>query len=151
MVYRHLERRIEPLKPEGRILAVDYGEKRIGLALSDPLKIFAKPYLMLENQGLEALVLSLKEIIISSSVQQVVLGIPWAIDGRKTPKTEETLQVLEHLKAHLEIPVIPWDERYSSDEAHKELKKMGRSWQQARLEVDAMAAAMILKSYLASL
>lgn len=146
-----MEGRIEPLKPEGRILAVDYGEKRIGLALSDPLKIFAKPYLMLENQGLEALVLSLKEIIISSSVQQVVLGIPWAIDGRKTPKTEETLQVLEHLKADLEIPVIPWDERYSSDEAHKELKKMGRSWQQARLEVDAMAAAMILKSYLASL
>ena len=130
---------------------MDYGEKRIGLALSDPLRIFAKPYLMLENQGLEALVHSLKEIIKSSSVQQVVLGIPWAIDGRLTPKTEETLLVLEHLKTHLEIPVIPWDERYSSDEAHKELKKMGRSWQQARQEVDAMAAAMILKSYLASL
>ena len=130
---------------------MDYGEKRIGLALSDPLRIFAKPYLMLENQGLEALVNSLKDIIQSSSVQQVVLGIPWAIDGRKTPKTEETLLVLEHLQTHLETPVIPWDERYSSDEAHKELKKMGRSWQQARQEVDAMAAAMILKSYLASL
>jgi len=132
-------------------MAVDYGEKRIGLALSDPLRIFAKPYLMLENQGLEALVNSLKDIIQSSSVQQVVLGIPWAIDGRKTPKTEETLLVLEHLQTHLETPVIPWDERYSSDEAHKELKKMGRSWQQARQEVDAMAAAMILKSYMASL
>ena len=133
------------------MLAVDYGEKRIGLALSDPLRIFAKPYMMLENQGLEALVNSLAEIIGNSSVQQVVLGIPWAIDGGKTPKTEETLQVLEHLQAHLDIPVLPWDERYSSDEAHRELKKMGRSWQQARLEVDAMAAAMILKSYLASL
>lgn len=130
---------------------MDYGEKRIGLALSDPLRIFAKPYLTLKNQGLEALVNSLKDIIQSSSVQQVVLGIPWAIDGRKTPKTEETLLVLEHLQTHLETPVIPWDERYSSDEAHKELKKMGRSWQQARHEVDAMAAAMILKSYMASL
>ena len=130
---------------------MDYGEKRIGLALSDPLRIFAKPYLMLENQGLEALVKALNDIIQSSSVQQVVLGIPWAIDGGKTPKTEETLLVLEYLKGQLEVLVIPWDERYSSDEAHKELKKMGRSWQQARQEVDAMAAAMILKGYLASL
>jgi len=148
MAYRDLERRIEPLKSEGRILALDYGEKRIGLALSDPLKIFAKPYRVLANLGFDSLVAELKDIIAQQRVDLLLVGIPYAIDGGNTPKTDETLAIFEQLKTALDVKIIGWDERYSSDEAHKELKKMGYSWQEARNLVDAMAAAMILKSYL---
>ncbi len=136
------------MKPEGRIMALDYGEKRIGLALSDPLKIFAKPYRVLTNQGFEVLVTELKEIITLQQVGLLIVGIPYAIEGGNTPKTDETLAIFEQLKSALDVKIIGWDERYSSDEAHKELKKMGYSWQEARNLVDAMAAAMILKSYL---
>ncbi len=129
-------------------MALDYGEKRIGLALSDPLKIFAKPYRVLANLGFDSLVAELKDIIAQQRVDLLLVGIPYAIDGGNTPKTDETLAIFEQLKTALDVKIIGWDERYSSDEAHKELKKMGYSWQEARNLVDAMAAAMILKSYL---
>ncbi|HNX38544.1 MAG TPA: Holliday junction resolvase RuvX [Candidatus Cloacimonadota bacterium] len=143
-----MERRIEPLKTIGRILAIDYGEKRIGLALSDPLKMFAKPYRVLENSGMDSFIAELKEIIPAQSVELVVFGIPYAIEGGNTAKTDETIAVLEVLRQHLTTEIIGWDERYTSSEANAELKKMGYSWQEARSLVDAMAAAMILKDYL---
>ena len=81
----------------------------------------------------------------------VLVGIPYAIAGGNTPKTDEVLAFKAALEAKITTPIMGWDERYSTDEAHQELKKMGYSWQEARGLVDAMAAAMILKSYLGSL
>lgn len=132
----------------GRILAVDYGSKRVGIALSDPLKLFAKPYTVLENTGREAVLQGIKDIIAKQTVEYLVLGMPFAIDGSHSPKTTETEAFGDFLKESLDLPVLKWDERYSSAEAEAELKKMGKSWQEARKLVDAMAAAMILKSYL---
>lgn len=70
--------------PRGRVLAIDYGEKRVGLALSDPLRIFAKPYLVVPNTGFKPLVARLIGIIESQQVGLVVLGMPYAIEG-ETP------------------------------------------------------------------
>lgn len=133
---------------EGRILAIDYGEKRIGLALSDPLRIFAKPYRVLQNLGFEQFVSELEPILKEQQVLLVLVGIPYAIEGGNTPKTDEVIEFRNALETTITIPVQGWDERYSTDEAHQELKKMGYSWQEARSLVDAMAAAMILRSYL---
>ena len=143
-----MERRIEPLNGEGRILALDYGEKRIGLALSDPLRIFAKPYRVLQNLGFQQFVSELEPILKEQQVLLVLVGIPYAIEGGNTPKTDEVIEFRNALETAIELPVQGWDERYSTDEAHQELKKMGYSWQEARNLVDAMAAAMILRSYL---
>ncbi len=144
----HLEGRIPDMS--GRILAIDYGHKRIGLALSDPLRIFAKPFKTIENQGMDAFLAEIKQVCEAEKVSKIVFGMPYAIAGHDTPKTVETREAMEVIQNGQELPVVPFDERYSSSEAEAELKKMGKSWQEARKLVDAMAAAMILRNYLQS-
>jgi putative Holliday junction resolvase len=77
-----------------------------------------------------------------------VFGLPYAIAGGNTPKTDETTAVLERLKSRLGVPITGWDERYSTSEAVEELKKLGYDWKRRREIQDAMAATLILKSYL---
>lgn len=134
----------------GRILAIDYGHKRIGLALSDPLQIFAKPFETLENRGLDEFLADIIRICEAQGVVKILFGMPYAIAGHDTPKTLETREAMSYLQEGQEIEVLPWDERYSSAEAEAELKKMGKTWQEARKLTDSMAAAMILKNYLES-
>lgn len=129
-------------------MAIDYGAKRVGIAFSDPLGIFATPHSVLENAGFEALLPKIKELIKAQAVSLILVGMPYAIDGSFTPKTQETEDFMKRLQEALVTQVIAHDERYSSSEAEAELKKMGKTWQEARKMVDAMAAAMILKSYL---
>ena len=131
-----------------RILAIDHGSKRIGIALSDPLRIFAKPFATLPNTGFKKFLAQLKEIIVAHDVALIVLGMPWAIDGSKTPKTLEVEAFGEKLKKQLSIEVVLWDERYSSSEADEALKTIGMNWEAGKSARDAMAATMILKSYL---
>lgn len=132
----------------GRIMALDYGEKRIGIAFSDPMQIFAKPFITLPNSGLDGVLTEIRKLCTEHVVSEILVGVPYAIDGTYTPKTLETLDFIQSLQDALSLPVIKWDERYSSQEAEAELKKMGKSWQEARQLVDAMAAALILKNYL---
>ncbi len=136
------------MSSKGRILALDYGEKRIGIALSDPNRIFSKPLCVLSNKGFEQLVEELEKIITLHQVTLLIVGIPYAIDGSITPKTEECQQIMNRLKDVLSIPVEGFDERYSTWEANEELKKMGYNWRQAKEIKDAMSAAMILKEFL---
>ena len=136
------------MSSKGRILALDYGEKRIGIALSDPNRIFSKPLCVLSNKGFEQLVEELKKLITLHQVTLLIIGIPYAIDGSITPKTEECQQILNRLKDVLSIPVEGFDERYSTWEANEELKKMGYNWRQAKEIKDAMSAAIILKEFL---
>ena len=131
-----------------RILAIDHGTVRIGLAISDPLRIFAKPLKVIPNQGFRAVSTQILDLIKDQEVGLVLLGLPLAIDGSKTPKTLEVEKFGEKLKRLLEVELIFWDERYSSSEAEAELRKLGYSWQESRSLRDAMAAAMILKNYL---
>ena len=136
------------MSSKGRILALDYGEKRIGIALSDPNRIFSKPLCVLSNKGFEQLLEELKKLITLHQVTLLIIGIPYAIDGSITPKTEECQQILNRLKDVLSISVEGFDERYSTWEANEELKKMGYNWRQAKEIKDAMSAAMILKEFL---
>lgn len=136
------------MSSKGRILALDYGEKRIGIALSDPNRIFSKPLCVLSNKGFEQLVEELEKIITLHQVTLLIIGIPYAIDSSITPKTEECQQILNRLKDVLSIPVEGFDERYSTWEANEELKKMGYNWRQAKEIKDAMSAAIILKEFL---
>jgi len=102
----------------------------------------------LENRGFEYLAGEIESIINEYKVTLVLVGMPYAIEGGDTPKTVETKNFMSKLSKHLTITVQSWDERYSTDEAIKELIKMGYDWKERRQLQDAMAAAMILKSYL---
>lgn len=138
------------MSSQGRILAIDYGEKRIGLAISDPLRIFAKPLQVLANSGYQYILNELKSIIETQQISQIIVGIPYAIEGNDTPKTTECKQFMDSLSQDLSLPVSGVDERYSSQEAEAELKKLGYTWQEARKIQDAMAACLFLKEYLNS-
>ena len=131
---------------EGRILAIDYGEKRVGLALSDPMRMFAKPLCILENNN--QLVAELLQLIAQYGVSMVLVGMPYAIDGSLTPKTIETQTFATNLADKLSVQVQCYDERYSTCDAEAELKRMGYTWQEAKKVKDAMAACMFLKEYL---
>lgn len=131
-----------------RILAVDYGEKRIGLALSDPMQIISKPFKTLLFKSKLNMVENLLEIIHEQNVGLVILGLPLGAEGQETKKTLETRKMGEFLQEQLPVPVILWDERFSTVEANRELKKMGYDYIKAREFVDAVAASMILRSYL---
>jgi len=131
-----------------RIVALDYGEKRIGIALSDPLRIIAKPFAVWENIGFDDITSKLQGMIKEYQIGEIIVGIPLSVDGEITAKTAETMRFLHALKKVMAIPVSGWDERYSTSEAHEQLKSMGLSWMEARQKVDAVAAGIILKSYL---
>lgn len=133
-----------------RILAIDYGEKRIGLALSDPLQIISRPYLVLENQG-EAVYEEIEQIIRNENVGKVVLGLPVNLEGDDTRKTSEVKEFARKLISVISVPLEYWDERYSTVEAHKMIKRMKIDSQKARKIIDKIAASIILEDYLENL
>jgi putative holliday junction resolvase len=131
-----------------RILAIDYGEKRIGLALTDPLQMIAKPLQTIQFQSKKSFVETLLPIIREQAVGLVILGLPWGSEGQETMKTLEVKKFGTFLQSQLPVPLEYWDERFSTAEANSELKKMGYDYLAAREFVDAVAASLILRSYL---
>ena len=133
-----------------RIMSIDYGTVRIGIALSDPLQIIANPFRVIQNSG-EEIFSEINSIIKSEKVGKIILGLPVNLEGKDTKKTIEVRDFFEKLKNWISIPIIYWDESYSSVEAEEILKKMGKSIKESRKVVDKFAASIILKSYLDSI
>jgi putative Holliday junction resolvase len=131
-----------------RLLAIDYGEKRIGIALSDPLKMFSKPFKVLSNSGKQKFIAELKDLIREQSVSKVILGHPLGESGQETKKTLEVLKIHKLLVKSLDVEVILHDERFTSVDANNELKKLGYNYMEAKKVIDMVAASMILKSYM---
>jgi putative holliday junction resolvase len=131
-----------------RILAIDYGEKRIGLALTDPMQIIAKPFQTVPFKSNASFIETLLQIIKEQEIGLVILGLPWGSEGQETKKTLEVKKFGVYLETQLPIPLAYWDERFSTAEANSELKKMGYDFMKAREFVDAVAASLILRSYL---
>ena len=134
-----------------RIMAIDYGERRIGIALTDPLKMFAKPYIVLENKGRRQFLEELEEIIKEQSVSEIILGYPIGESGQTTKKTLEIEKLHKFLSGKLSVEIILHDERFSTIDANEELKKLGYNYMEAKKVIDMVAASMILKSYLKNL
>lgn len=134
-----------------RIMAIDYGARRIGIALTDPLKMFAKPYIVLENKGRTQFLEELEEIIKEQNVSEIILGYPIGESGQTTKKTLEIEKLHKFLSGKLSVEIILHDERFSTIDANEELKKLGYNYMEAKKVIDMVAASMILKSYLKNL
>ena len=130
-----------------RILCLDYGEKRIGLALSDPLKIIAYPYKTIINFGFKNLKYELKKIIASETVESIVIGLPIGLNGKDTIQTQKVkefrLQILD-----LNIPIYFEDERLSSLAAANSMKMEKIKTGFNKGIIDKRAAAIILQQFL---
>jgi putative Holliday junction resolvase len=129
-----------------RILALDFGRARIGVAISDELHLLAHPLeTIAANQQPVARV---AEIVRDKNVDHVVAGIPRRMDGQIGSAATEVLQFVEKLRAVLPCPVVTWDERLTTVAAHRALRDAGKKTRQTRNYVDQVAAQMILQSYL---
>jgi len=130
-----------------RIMGIDYGEVRVGIALSDPLQIISRPYKVLANSA-DSLFTELNEIIKSEDVGRIVLGLPLNLEGKDSQKTLEVRKFAEELQKKVPVPVEFYDERFTTAEANEVLKNMGKNIKESREVIDKIAASLILKSYL---
>ncbi|MFO7896593.1 MAG: Holliday junction resolvase RuvX [Candidatus Cloacimonadales bacterium] len=129
-----------------RLMGIDYGEKRIGLALSDPMQIISTPYQVLSNE--KGIFDKLREIIENEKVGKIILGLPLNLAGEDSRKTKEVRTFKQQLEQEITLPVEFYDERYSTAEATDLLIEMGYSPQQRKKIIDKMAASIILKNFL---
>ena len=132
----------------GRFLAIDYGSKRVGLAISDPTKKIAKAYKTVNNDSLDALLSCIKNEIKINSVEKIILGLPIGMNGKNTSQTELVLKFNDMLKNFLSIPVVLEDERLTSLHAKKSLVFQGFKTSSNKENIDSTAAALLLQNYI---
>jgi putative Holliday junction resolvase len=137
-----------PGSREARILALDVGEKRIGLAVSDPLGITAQGLGVLIRQGREADLDRLLQVAREYHVTEIVVGLPRHMDGRLGKMAPEILELATSLGEALRVKVTPWDERLTSAEAERVLIQADLSRRKRRKVIDQLAAVLILQGYL---
>jgi putative Holliday junction resolvase len=135
----------------GRILALDYGTKRIGVALSDELGWTAQPLETLERKTLDRDVAHIAALVGSHAVERVVLGLPLQLDGREGPAVRAMREFAVKLEAGLSVPVVRWDERMTTKAAEGLLIAADVSRKKRKGIVDRIAAAILLRSYLEAL
>lgn len=136
---------------EARILAIDYGEKRVGVAITDPLNIFAIPLVTLKND--KELLENIKKIVEEKSVKKILLGYPLKESGEKSGITKKVEEFFTKLGKAIPLEIEMVDERYSSEIAKEQIIKTVTSKKKRRDKgaVDMRAAAVILEDYLRTL
>jgi len=131
-----------------RILALDPGTKRIGVALSDELRWTAQPLETFEHKSLAADVAHIKDLVTRHEVSEIVIGMPVHMNGRVGPAAQSAQQFLEAVQAAVGVPVVAWDERLTTKAAEQMLIEADVSRKKRKGAVDRVAAALLLKSYL---
>ena len=134
-----------------RIMAIDYGDARIGLAVSDLLGMLCGEAWTMEEWSMERAASRITEEAGKREVERLVLGLPKNMDGTEGPRAEKSREFKALLERESGLPVTLWDERRSSIEAHAILHAQGKKEKQHRKTVDAVAASLILEGYLGSL
>lgn len=131
-----------------RILGLDVGEKRIGVAVSDPLGITAQGVTVIERKTLEDDLKRIKEIVDEYKADSIVVGMPINMDGTKGKSAEKVSGFVETLKASIGLPINTYDERLSTKESEKFLISSDVSRKKRKNVIDKIAAQIILESYL---
>jgi putative Holliday junction resolvase len=133
---------------KGRIAGIDYGSRRVGIAVSDPLQVLARGLCTLENDA--GLFDRIRAIVQEEGVVRVVVGLPYAPDGGLGEKAREVEGFMRELRKVLDVPLDTWDESYSSNNARAMFREagMGKKKRQEKGRVDRMAASLMLQEFL---
>ena len=132
-----------------RIMAVDYGDARTGIAISDLLCSITGSTQVIHGRMQEKLIASLVQIIKDNEVGEIVIGLPRNMDGSEGPRAELCRQFAEKLGEATGLPIKMWDERWTTVEAHRILSDHNYHGKKRKDTVDAVAASLILEGYLA--
>ncbi len=133
-----------------RILGLDFGLRRIGVAISDPTGSMAQPLTVIEKQNEDIEIEKISHLIGEYGVGEVVVGLPISLTGQIGPQAQVVLEYVEKLKAELGVPVKTWDERLTTAVAERALAESEVKRGRKKEIVDKVAAAIILQSYIDS-
>jgi putative Holliday junction resolvase len=134
----------------GRILAIDYGERRVGFARSDALGLTAQPMETFQRRTGSDLMAHIRRLVATYAVSRIVVGHPVNMDGSRGPKALEAEAFADSLRAVVSVPVELWDERLTSHQAESILSEAGipRRKQREGGRVDCLAAQILLRAYM---
>jgi putative pre-16S rRNA nuclease len=133
-----------------RILALDHGTKRIGVAVSDELQMIAQPLEFIPAEPFSSFLDRLKQLLAEKEVELVLVGMPRNMNGTYGPAALKVEQFVSVLRAAITVPVKTWDERLTSAQANRFLIEGNVRREKRKEKVDQMAAAILLQSYLDS-
>ena len=131
-----------------RVLGLDLGSKRIGVALSDPEGVIASPLTTLERHGGGRDLEAVSGLVREHDVGEIVVGLPLHMDGRRGPEAEAARRFARGLREAIGIPVDLQDERWTTVEAERALRESGRRGKKQRAVVDSVAASILLRTWL---
>lgn len=131
-----------------RVLGLDHGQRRIGVAISDELRMTAQPLLTLQHTNQRGDLRSIGRLLRRHGCGAVVIGWPIHLSGDRSTRAGEVEKFAEALRAEFGLPVHLWDERMSTAEAHRHLEAAGRGLRQRKEVIDQVAAVLILQSWL---
>jgi putative Holliday junction resolvase len=131
-----------------RIMAIDYGDAHTGIAISDPTGFMAGYTTTINAYRAEVVVEQICALVKEYGVEELVLGYPKNMDGTLGPRAEKAAAMSELLKEATSLPVVLWDERRTTIDAHQILMSNGKNAKKRKKTVDAVAASLILEGYL---
>jgi len=131
-------------------MALDLGDKTIGVAVSDALLLTAQARSTIRRKNLQQDIEVLRRLVEENEVHQIVLGQPLHMDGKESRQSQKVRLFAGQLEKQLNIPIVFWDERLTSFAAEQHLEEMGLNWRKRREHVDKIAAMIILQNYLDS-
>ena len=134
-----------------RVMAVDYGDARTGIAISDPFGMIAGEVFVIREWDAEKLAERIAEEAKTRGAERLVVGYPRNMNGTPGPRAEKSEAFSKLLEQVSGLPVALWDERRTTVDAHRILTEAGKHGQKRKNTVDAVAASLILEGYLASL
>lgn len=134
----------------GRILSIDYGDRRVGLAVSDSARIFSFPLKVLENKPVKTFK-ELGEVITEKGIDLIIIGYPLRTDGERSKTCDKVDDFINKINEYFpDLKIITWDERFTSKMATDVLVDHSVHWSKRKSVVDAIAASLILQNYLES-
>ena len=131
-----------------RILAIDYGKKRIGLSMTDPLRLTAQPFETWKHEKPQLFIESLNDLVKEMGIDTIVLGYPLNMNGSESDMSKAVKTLKEQMDETLNCEVQLWDERLTSKQAHKQLHEMNIKPSRNKGKVDQLASLLLLQNYM---
>lgn len=131
-----------------RNLGLDVGDRKIGVAISDPLQILATPLKTIIREADGPAINEILELVQKNDIRKIIIGLPYSLDGSIGRQAEKVLDFKAKLATRTGVEIIMQDERLSSVSANRRLREAGRKASKIKKEIDAEAATIILQSYL---
>ena len=133
-----------------RIMGIDFGDVKIGIAITDQLKIISYPYHTIDRKKTPDYISEIKKIILDKNIDTVVVGLPLTLSGNESSQTKKTQKFIFKLENSVDAIVYSFDERLSSKEAERYLKKQNIKTGSNKEKIDQIAASIILNNFLSS-